>query len=239
MPYNTFVINGTAMGTLAQIEAGRKAKFDGHDKENDLAKLRTEETGIQYYTDGAQNTKIDVYAGDRKNPIEPESQKSPNGIHTQVALYPVANWCTFHNHDNEWYYKFFGQPNTGKAGRKNRSQIDESLNQKALDQLNTMNWFDSVVVTGIYGIKGVPTAGDPVVKVTWFNKKLNKIEVSRTVEELRENVRGGEWIFSTYRGDKDATVLWYLDKNGKKLYHLQMKGSGSSPNSMQFHIYKQ
>ena len=246
MPYNTFVINGTAMGTLAQIEAGRKAKYDGHAKEKTLAKLRTEETGIQYYTDGAQNTKIDVYAGDRENPINPESQKSPSGKNTQVALYPVKNWCTFHGHDPEWYYQFFGQPNTGRAGRKNRSQIDESLNQEALDRFNTMDWFDSVVVTGIYAVNGVPTAGEPVVRVTWFNKKLGKIEVSRTVEELRENIRGGKWIFSpkvnkrnSPLGEKTATVLWYVDKNGKKLYHLQMKGSGSSPNNMQFHIYKQ
>ena len=222
-----------------RVAAGRKAKYDGHTKEKTLADIRTEETGVEHFTDGAQNTKIDVYSGDRENPQNTESQKSPSGKHTQVALYPVKNWCTFHGHDPEWYYLFFGQPNTGKEGRKNRSQIDESLNQKALDLFNTMDWFDSVVVSGIYSVNGVPTAGEPVEKVTWFNKKLSKVEISRTIKELRENIRGGKWIFSTYRGDKNATVLWYLDKNGKKLYHLQMKGSGSSPNNMQFHIYKQ
>ncbi len=222
-----------------RVAAGRRAKYDGHIKEKALADIRTEETGIQYYTDGARTTRVDVYAGDRENPIEPESQKSPSGTHTQVALYPVKNWCTFHGHDPKWYYLFFGQPNTGRAGRMDRSQINESLNQEALDRFNTMDWFDSVVVSGIYDVNGVPTAGDPVVRVTWFNKKLGKVEISRTVDELRENIRGGKWIFSTYRGDENATVLWYLDKNGKKLYHLQMKGSGSSPNNMQFHIYKQ
>ena len=194
-----------------RVAAGRKAKYDGHTKEKTLADIRTEETGVEHFTDGAQNTKIDVYSGDRENPQNTESQKSPSGKHTQVALYPVKNWCTFHGHDPEWYYLFF----------------------------NTIDWFDSVVVSGIYSVNGVPTAGEPVEKVTWFNKKLSKVEISRTIKELRENIRGGKWIFSTYRGDKNATVLWYLDKNGKKLYHLQMKGSGSSPNNMQFHIYKQ
>jgi hypothetical protein len=227
------------MPNSKRVDAGRKAKLDGHIMEKSLAEIRTEETGMQYYTDGAQNTKVDIYAGNRENPIAAESQKSPSGNHTQVALYPVANWCAFHGHDTEWYYEFFGQPGTGKAGRKNRSQISESLNQEALDLLNKMEWFDSVVVTGIYNVNGIPTAGTAIDKVTWFDKLNNKIVSSRTVEELRKNIHGGKWMFSTHRGDENATVLWFVDKNGKKLYHLQMKGSGSSPNSMQFHIYKQ
>ena len=54
-----------------RVASGRQAKYDGHAKEKTLAQLRTEETGVQYYTDGKKNTKVDVYAGDRRNPIEP------------------------------------------------------------------------------------------------------------------------------------------------------------------------
>ena len=45
--------------------------------------------------------------------------------------------------------------------------------------------------------------------------------------------RGGKWIMK-------ETTLHFIDGNGNKMFHLQMKGSGglSQKNSMQFHIYK-
>ena len=38
----------------------------------------------------------------------------------------------------------------------------------------------------------------------------------------------------------NETTLHFIDGNGNKMFHLQMKGSGglSQKNSMQFHIYK-
>ena len=46
-------------------------------------------------------------------------------------------------------------------------------------------------------------------------------------------VKEGKWIMN-------ETTLHFIDGNGNKMFHLQMKGSGglSQKNSMQFHIYK-
>ena len=51
------------MGTLAQIEAGRKAKYDGHTEEDTSAESLTELTGYKHDTDGATDTCL-LYTSD-------------------------------------------------------------------------------------------------------------------------------------------------------------------------------
>ena len=43
-----------------RIESGRKAKLDGHKKEDVLSKTLTEINGSLYYTDGGSKTKRDI-----------------------------------------------------------------------------------------------------------------------------------------------------------------------------------
>ena len=48
------------MGTLAQIEAGRKAKYDGHAEEETSAESLSISTEYYHYTDGRNITKRDI-----------------------------------------------------------------------------------------------------------------------------------------------------------------------------------
>ena len=44
-----------------RILAGKKAKLDGHIKENALSNLLTEKTGRTHSTDGGNKTKVDIF----------------------------------------------------------------------------------------------------------------------------------------------------------------------------------
>ena len=80
------------MSNSKRVDAGRKAKLDGHIMEKSLAEIRTEETGMQYYTDGAKNTKVDIYAGNHENPIAAETPESGIGTTTSASiLFSMAN----------------------------------------------------------------------------------------------------------------------------------------------------
>jgi len=229
------------MKSQARVDAGRKAKKDGHIKETALSQKLTEQTGHKHETDGGNKTKQDILCKILKTFY---SQKSASGKHTQVHLTPTRIWCEYFNIDGDlrtWFDKFFGLPRTGKAGRVGTSQIDNNLNQLALKWFNDnkMAIFDVIVRHGAYDIDGEIKKGESVTHVIWYNKREDTVEKVVTVDYLADIVRDGKWIWSTHvKGN--ATVLWFMDKNGNKLFHLQMKGSGdlSQKNSLQFHIYK-
>ena len=60
---------------------------------------------------------------------------------------------------------------------------------------------------------------------------MNK-QIKQGANELISNLVI-KWIMN-------ETTLHFIDGNGNKMFHLQMKGSGglSQKNSLQFHIYK-
>ena len=184
-----------------RIESGRKAKLDGHKKEDALSKKLTEINGSLYYTDGGNKTKRDI-------------------INEDLRL---------------WFNQFFGLPRSGREGRLTKSEIDDDLNQLALDWFNNnkMGVFDVIVRHGAYKIDGQIKKGDAINQVVWYDKKKDKIENQVSVEYLSNLVEGGKWIMN-------ETTLHFIDGNDNKMFHLQMKGSGglSQKNSMQFHIYK-
>ena len=223
------------MTSQARVNAGKKAKRDGHRKETALSCLLEKRTGNIHTTDGGNKTKRDILCEQLGRYY---SQKSPSGKNTQVHLTPTRIWCEYFNIDGDlrtWFDKFFGLPRSGREGRLPSSQISQSLNQLALDWFNNnkMDVFDVIVRRGVYEIDGEVKAGDAVNQVVWYNKKTDEIEIEVSVEYLSDLVKEGRWTLN-------ETTLHFHDVNGNKLFHLQMKGSGglSQKNSLQFHIYK-
>ncbi len=221
--------------TQFRVKSGRDAKADGHIKENYLCDLLTAKTGCTHTVDGGNRTKRDILCEQLGKYY---SIKSPSGKNTQVHLTPTNIWCEYFKIDGDlkiWFEKFFGLPRTGRPGRLGTSKISEYLNNLAHEWFNNnkIRIFDVIVKHGAYSIDGKIRAGNPINQIIWFNKKTNEIEIEVSVEFLNNLVRNGEWRFK-------ETVLHFLDKNGNKLFHLQMKGSGnlSQKNNMQFHIYK-
>tara|TARA_B100001029_G_C14845751_1_gene330860 strand:+ start:13 stop:693 length:681 start_codon:yes stop_codon:yes gene_type:complete len=221
-----------------RIESGRKAKLDGHKKEDVLSKMLTEKTG-KFHTDegvGGNNTKVDIICEELLKYI---SQKSCSGKNTQVHLTSTKIWCEYFKINEDlrlWFDQFFGLPRSGRDGRLEKSEISDELNQLALDWFNDnkMSVFDVIVRHGAYKKKGGQIErGNAITHMIWYNKETNQIDKEVTVEYLANLVRGGKWIMR-------ETTLHFIDGNGNKRFHLQMKGSGdlSQKNSMQFHIYK-
>ena len=225
------------MKSQARVEAGTNAQQDGHSKESTLCKFFTEKTGYEHVVDGSHTTKQDIICEELGRYY---SQKSASGNHTQVHLTSTENWCNYFNIDGDlrtWFDKFFGAPFSGREGRLGSSDIPDHLNKLALDWFNDnkIDVFDVIVRHGAYKVGGDIEwdTSRPVNHVIWYNKKTDQIDREVTVEYLADLVRGGKWTLN-------ETTLHFIDGNGNKMFHLQMKGSGglSQKNSMQFHIYK-
>jgi hypothetical protein len=73
----------------------------------------------------------------------------------------------------------------------------------------------------------------PVHYLIWYQKKTKQTEII-PMYQLRSMVSEGQWIMN------DTTLHFITDE--KKMFHLQMKGSGkkftSGYHSLMFHIYK-
>lgn len=221
------------MATQAQISAGTEAKRVGHVNEQLVCSwLNTISEG--HYVDGKNKTKRDII--NEKTGVS-YSLKSVSKGHTQCHLTTTKRWCEFFSISEEisvWFNLFFGIPNQDVSNGKNRhhrllkSEIDDSLNDLALNWFNKNknNIFDVIIRRGMY-----PT---PVDYLIWFNKTTGVTQVY-DVNQLERLVDDGNWIMN-------ESTLHFMDTNGEKLFHLQMKGSGkkytSSYHSMMFHIYK-
>ena len=68
----------------------------------------------------------------------------------------------------------------------------------------------------------------------WYNK-ITKEEWKYDIQDIADVIEGGKWVLN-------PTTLYFVDANGNKLFHLQMKGSGAKFNSgyhsLMFHIYR-
>ena len=80
------------MKSLTRVEAGRKAKLDGHTEEDTSAVSLTESTGYVHETDGASNTKRDIICEDLGDYY---SKKSVSKDHTQCHLTSWEVWCSY------------------------------------------------------------------------------------------------------------------------------------------------
>jgi len=217
-----------------RICAGRDAKIAGHNKEQEICEWLNSTTDQIFVVDGNPKTKQDVIS--ITNNIA-YSIKSTKGKHTQCHLTSSERWCEYFNIDGKlksWFMQFFGISGIDVSDGKNRrhrlikSEIDPKLNDLALDWFNEnkIAIFDVIVARGMHNT--------PVQSLIWHQKKTNT-KYFYSVDDIRSMVYTGHWIMR-------PTTLHFLTEDNKKLFHLQMKGSGekytSSYHSLMFHIHK-
>ena len=218
--------------TTSQQQAGRDAKRVGHEKEAWACEYLTEQFGGEYAVDGGNRTKIDIYRTDEEVNY---SLKSVSGKNTQCHLTTVNNWCEFFGIEGDlrsWFDQFFGvagediSNGTSSQHRLSADLIDSELNELAMDWFNAnrMRVFEVIIRSGFYNT--------PVDFLIWHNKKTQDTKVI-DINDMATMVYNGEWRLS-------GTVLHFYT-GGKKLFHLQMKGSGkkytAGYHGLMFHLH--
>lgn len=217
---------------MNKVESGRLAKKVGHQKEEWACGYLKEHFGGEYDTDGGNRTKVDIIRKDKHITF---SLKSVSGKNTQCHLTTTQVWCEYFNIEGElrnWFDMFFGiagKDITDGHNQRHRftaSDIDSDLNNIAIDWFNRnrMSIFDVIVRSGMYNT--------PVDYLIWHNKLKNTTQVF-DINNLATMVYNGEWRLNN-------TTLEFVS-GGKKLFHLQMKGSGkkftSGYHGLMFHIH--
>lgn len=237
------------MGTLAQVEAGRKAKRDGHTEEETSAESLSLLTEYYHYTDGGTKTKRDILCDTLEHYF---SKKSVSKEHTQCHLTSWDVWCTYFNITGElreWFGLFFGTPHedvSNGAHPQHRVVDNDRLNKLGVKWFNDhkMETFDAIVRKGIYQDRKTKEIflGKPVNRMIWHNK-ITKQEWNYLIKDIVDVIEGGYWrLAPPSKKTPIPTTLWFIDANGNKLFHVQMKGSGekfnSSYHSLMFHIHR-
>ncbi len=219
--------------TTAQVTAGTEAKRIGHINEQRICDwLNTMVAG--HIVDGKPKTKQDII--NRETNVS-YSLKSVSKNHTQCHLTSTERWCEFFGISGDlrvWFDSFFGIPGEdiskgeSRQHRLTKSQIDDGANDWALEWFNQhkLEIFDVIVRRGM--------SDTPVDYLIWFDKSTTQTQVY-SIEDLEKLVYNGKWIMN-------ETTLHFIDVNGNKMFHLQMKGSGkkytSGYHGLMFHIYK-
>lgn len=219
--------------TTAQIIAGTEVKRIGHVNEQRICDwLNTQTAG--HVVDGKPKTKQDIINVEKGISY---SLKSVSKNHTQCHLTSTEKWCEFFNIGGDlrvWFDSFFGIPGKDVSNgqshqhRLTKSEIDDGCNDWALEWFNQhkLEIFDVIVRRGM--------SDTPVDYLIWFDKPTGRTQVY-SIEDLEKLVYDGEWIMK-------ETTLHFMDANGNKMFHLQMKGSGkkytSGYHGLMFHIYK-
>lgn len=219
--------------TAAQIIAGTEAKRIGHINEQRICDwLNTQTAG--HVVDGKPKTKQDIINLEKGISY---SLKSVSKNHTQCHLTSTEKWYEFFNISGDlrvWFDSFFGIPGKdvsngqSRQHRLTKSEISDNYNDLALEWFNQhkLEIFDIIVRRGM--------SDTPVNYLIWFDKPTGKTQVY-SIEDLEKLVYDGKWIMK-------ETTLHFIDANGNKMFHLQMKGSGkkytSGYHGLMFHIYK-
>jgi hypothetical protein len=213
-----------------RINAGKNAKKIGHENEIKICEWLNENFDGKFVVDGASTTKKDIIELVSNTSY---SLKSVKKNHTQCHLTSSERWCEHFNIDHElksWFMQFFGVPgidiSEGKSRRHRltKYQINSDLNDLAL------NWFNDHKIQ----IFDMILRGDCVDYLIWYQKLTKQTQIF-PIDELEVLVYDGNWILN-------ETTLHFLTENQKKMFHLQMKGSGkkytSSYHGLMFHIHK-
>ena len=231
--------------TAAAI-AGKTAKKAGHEFEHRLAGLFDKLFGGEHIVDGRPSTKVDMY---EKNSNRKYSIKSISKNHTQVALLSTEKFIKhfkIKGNNEKFLRMFFGYPNkeckciveeqhpelnlTPKEIHQNRVYKDNIEKKICSSFVTWMNRnkcavFDVIVRRGF--------EGDAVDTIIW-HKNGSDILRMVAIDSMEERVKEGRWTLNN-------TTLEFRLNDGRKLFHLQMKGSGKKYNSgyhgMMFHIY--
>lgn len=230
-------------------EAGRIAKREGHAFEHDLPSYLNEWFGGDHVVDGRPQTKVDIYDNESATAY---SVKNVSKNHTQVALLSSRKFIEYFNLEGTltatFIRVFFGVPNnlgeslvhlkhkdlplSDAERRQNRvyaNNIPQGIKDTFVDFMNAnkLRIFDVIVRRGLDN-------GTPVDYMIWKNKKTDKMKII-DINSMETDVSDGEWKLNN-------TTLEFRTKDGNKLFHLQMKGSGKKYNSgyhgMMFHIYQ-
>lgn len=217
----------------AQITAGQNAKKQGHINEDRICKWLNENHEGTFVVDGKPNTKIDIINTDTQTSY---SLKSVSGKNTQCHLTSSSRWCEYFNIDGKlksWFMQFFGVPGIDVSEGKYRQHrlkqpdIEFELNDLAFQWFNDhkLEVFDVILAKGMNDT--------PVDYLIWHQKKTKQTDIV-PISQLRSMVSDCQWVMN-------KTTL-HFEINKKRMFHLQMKGSGekytSSYHSLQFHIYK-
>ncbi len=230
----------------ASITAGRNAKKAGHEFEHKLAALFDELFGGEHKVDGRPQTKVDMYEENSKRKY---SLKSISKNHTQVALLSTEKFIKhfkIRGHSETFLRMFFGYPNPELKSIVQERHPDLKLSDKEIHQnrvykdniekkvcssfvtwmnKNKNSIFDVIVRRGF--------EGDAVDTIIWHTKGSDLLRMV-AVNMMEKQLENGKWTLN------NTTLEFRLD-DGRKLFHLQMKGSGKKYNSgyhgMMFHIY--
>ena len=230
----------------ASITAGRNAKKAGHEFEHKLAALFDELFGGEHKVDGRPQTKVDMYEETSKRKY---SIKSISKNHTQVALLSTEKFIKhfkIRGHSETFLRMFFGYPNPELKSIVQERHPDLKLSDKEIHQnrvykdniekkvcssfvtwmnKNKNSIFDVIVRRGF--------EGDAVDTIIWHTKGSDLLRMV-AVNMMEKQLENGKWTLN------NTTLEFRLD-DGRKLFHLQMKGSGKKYNSgyhgMMFHIY--
>ena len=177
------------------------------------------------------------------------SIKSISKNHTQVALLSTEKFIKhfkIKGHSESFLRMFFGYPNPELKSIVQERHPDLNLSEKEIHQnrvyknniekkvcssfvtwmnKNKCSIFDVIVRRGF--------EGDAVDTIIWHTKGSDLLRMV-AVNMMEKQVEKGRWTLNN-------TTLEFRLEDGRKLFHLQMKGSGKKYNSgyhgMMFHIY--
>ena len=225
--------------TTNQTTAGRNAKRIGHENEHRICEtLNREVKG--HVVDGAPTTKIDILNKDARLCY---SVKSVSGRNTQCHLTSTAKWMDYFSirgNTRTFIEMFFGVPGedaaewdtdmSDKEMRQNRiyaEHIPTNITKSAIKWFNShkMEVFDVIIAKGMSNTK--------VNRMVWHTKSDDMFQVIE-IKNIRKLIKTGEWSLNN-------TTLEFRTKDGDKLFHLQMKGSGkkytNGYHGMMFHVH--
>jgi len=221
------------MTSSIREESGRTAKAEGHKFEHIVSGMLTEMFSHKFKVEGASNTKIDVRSDDSRVRL---SVKNPSGKNTQIGLYTqksfIAAMDIIDTDILDFISKFFGGDSYADypRHRMSKSDIDSALNEKFTQFLNN-NISKLLSLLATHGNKN--QVGD-VNFLVWATKKNDPSSVLLVdLSEFKQALSQGEW-------KQNATTFEFVVE-GKKLFHLQMKGSGkkftNGYHSLMFHVH--
>lgn len=211
---------------------GTKEKFQGHEAERSTIlhdQLKKYFQG-EVVVEGKSQTKTDFLVGDIRI-----SQKTVSGKNTQVWL-PTQNTLFEHVPElmpiKDKIIQFLGTP--AAAGLDPRDIPEWSL---VIDLLNQTTKNKSLLNPMILRVGNE----DPIHYISWVKKEnagkgFTLIDARLLVDYLAEF---GEWKCSPVRANKISTLYLIDTKSGKKIIHLQRKGSGKGITKFSplFHIH--
>tara|TARA_B100000927_G_scaffold290637_1_gene290050 strand:+ start:7060 stop:7788 length:729 start_codon:yes stop_codon:yes gene_type:complete len=228
--------------------AGRNAKKAGHEFEHRLALTFDNLFGGKHKVDGRSNTKVDIV---EENSNWKYSVKSASKNHTQVGLYSTSKWIEHFKLEGTlcelFLTQFFGYPNKEQVSivQKKHPKLkltDKEIHQNRVYKENIetkvsaafLRWINTNKMEVLRVIVERGFSGESINTLIWHRKGTENITMI-PLQTLQSKVKTGKWTLNN-------TTAEFRTKDGEKLFHLQMKGSGkkytSGYHGMMFHIYR-